>query len=124
LVFIFNGYNPELWEQLAQEMGLTEERAISCPEEYELAIDSWCSVLQDMEDGTGKLRFTGPSNCPKYPIIRQEIESFNIIFGFPCDVGVTIEKCVEANAYYDPSEASITICTEFDAHLRQQFNNL
>ena len=118
MVFIFYGYNPELPEELAQEMGLTEERAISCPEEYEHAIDSWCSVLQDMEDGTGKLRFTDPSNCPMYPIIRQEIESFNIIFGFPCDVGVTIEKCVEANADYDLSEASITICTEFNAHLR------
>jgi hypothetical protein len=105
-------------------MGLPEERAISCPEEYELAIDSWCSVLQDMEDGTGKLRFTGPSNCLMYPIIRQEIESFNIIFGFPCDVGVTIEKCLETNAYDDPSEVSIRICTEFDAHLRQQFYNL
>jgi hypothetical protein len=52
-----------------------------------------------------------------YSVIRQEIESFNTIFGFPFDVGVTIEKCGEANAFYDPSEASITICTEFDAHL-------
>jgi hypothetical protein len=54
-----------------------------------------------------------------YPIIRQEIERFNTIFGFPSDVSVTIEKCGEANAYYDPSEASITMCTEFDAHLKQ-----
>ena len=77
-----------------------------------------------MEGGTGKLRLTGPSSDPMYPIIRQEIESFNSIFGFPSDVGVTIEKCGEANAYYDPSEVSITICTEFDAHLRQQFDNL
>lgn len=124
LVCIFYGSNPDLREELAQELGLPEERAISFSEEYELAIDSWGSVLQDMEDGTGKLRLTGPSNCTMYPIIRQEIESFNIIFGFPSDVGVTIEKCGEANAYYDPSEASITICTEFDAHLRQQFDNL
>ena len=50
--------------------------------------------------------------------MRQEIESFNTIFGFPSDVGITIEKCEEANAYYDPSEVSITICIEFDAHLR------
>ncbi|MEK9705476.1 MAG: DUF4344 domain-containing metallopeptidase, partial [Paracoccaceae bacterium] len=82
LVCIFYGSNPNLREELAQELGLPEERAISCSEEYELAIDSWGSVLQDMEDGTGKLRLTGPSNCPMYPIIRQEIESFIIIFGF------------------------------------------
>ena len=119
MVCIFYGANPDLQEDLAHELGLPEERAISCPEEYELAIDSWGSVFQDMEDGTGKLRLTGPSNCPMYPIIRQEIESFNSIFGFPSDVSVTIEKCGEANAYYDPSGVSITICAEFDAHLRQ-----
>ncbi|NBT42632.1 MAG: hypothetical protein EBT20_19615 [Alphaproteobacteria bacterium] len=38
------------------------------------------------------------------------MESFNTIFGFPADVGVTIEKCGESKAYYDPSEASITFC--------------
>ena len=124
LVFIFYGANPDLREELAQELGLPEERAVSCPEEYELAIDSWGGVLRDMEGGTGKLRLTGPSNDPMYSVIRQEIESFNTIFGFPFDVGVTIEKCGEANAFYDPSEESITICTEFDAHLRQQFDNL
>ncbi len=124
MVCIFYGSNPDLREELAQELGLPEERAISFSEEYELAIDSWRSVLQDMEDGTGKLRLTGPSNCTMYPIIRQEIESLNIIFGFPSDVGVTIEKCGGANARYDPPEASITICTEFYAHLRQQFDNL
>ena len=124
LVCIFYGANPDLREELAQELGLPEERAISCAEEYEQAIDSWGGVLQDMEGGTGKLRLTGPSSDPMYPIIRQEIESFNTIFGFPSDVNVTIEKCGEANAYNDPSEVSITICTEFDAHLRQQFDNL
>ena len=63
-------------------MRLPEERAISCAEEYELAIDSWGGVLQDMEGGTGKLRLTGPSSDPMYSVIRQEIESFNSIFGF------------------------------------------
>ena len=77
-----------------------------------------------MEEGTGKLRLMGPSSDPMYSVIRQEIESFNSILGFPSDVSVTIEKCGEANAYYDPSEVSITICTEFDAHLRKQFDNL
>lgn len=77
-----------------------------------------------MEGKTGKLRLMGPSSDPIYSVIRQEIESFNSIFGFPSDIGVKIEKCGEANDYYDPSEVSITICAEFDAHLRQQFNNL
>ena len=124
LVCIFYGANPDLRKELAQELRLPEECAISCAEEYELAIDSWGGVLQDMEEGTGKLRLMGPSSDPMYSAIRQEIEGFNSIFGFPSDVSVTIEKCGAANAYYDLSEVSITICTEFDAHLRQQFDNL
>ena len=64
LVCIFYGANPDLREELAQELRLPEERAISCAEEYELAIDSWGGVLQDMEGGTGKLRLTGPSSDP------------------------------------------------------------
>ena len=102
LVCILCGADPDLREELAQELRLPEERAISCAEEYELVIDSWGGVLQDMEGGSGKLRLKGPKNDPMYPIIRQEIESFNTIFGFPTDVRVTIEKCGEANAYYDP----------------------
>ena len=92
LVCIFYGANPDLREELAQELRLPEERAISCPEEHELAIDSWGAVLQDMEGGTGKLRLTGPSSDPMYSIICQEIESFNSIFGVPSDASVTIEK--------------------------------
>ena len=92
LVCIFYGANPDLREELAQELRLPEERAISCPEEYELVIDSWGSVLQDMEKGTGKLRVMGPSSDPIYSVIRQEIESVNSIFGFPSDVSVTIEN--------------------------------
>jgi hypothetical protein len=40
LVCIFYGANPDLREELAQELGLPEDRAISCAVEYELAIDS------------------------------------------------------------------------------------
>ena len=45
LVSIFYGANPDLREELAQELRLSEERAISCAEEYELVIDSWGGVL-------------------------------------------------------------------------------
>ena len=58
------------------------------------------------------------------PIFGQEIERFYYLFGFYSDVIVTIEKYGEANAYYDPLQGPITICTEFDTHLRSEFNNL
>jgi hypothetical protein len=46
------------------------------------------------------------------------------ILGFPSNVEVKIEQCAEANAYYDPPSVSNTICTEFDANLTLQFNDL
>ena len=46
------------------------------------------------------------------------------ILGFPSNVEVKIEKCGEANACYDPPSVSNTICTEFDANLTPQFNDL
>ena len=124
LVCIFYGAQPELREDLTHELGLPEERAISCQEEYELAFDSWGGVLQEMESGTGKLRLNYQSTVPMNSIIRQEIERFNKIFGFRSDVEVAMKTCGEANAYYDPAQASITICNEFVAHLRMLFQNL
>lgn len=121
---LFYRANPELREDLAEELGLPEERAIRCQEEYELAFDSWGGVLQEMEGGLGKLRLKGQSSDLIYSVIHQEIESFNTIFGFPSDIQISIEHCGEANAFYDPSDVSITICAEFEAHLRQQFNDL
>jgi hypothetical protein len=46
------------------------------------------------------------------------------ILRFPSNVEVKIEQCAEANAYYDPPSVSNTICTEFDANLTLQFNDL
>ena len=63
--------NSDLREDLVYELGLPEERAISCPEEYVLTIYSWAGVLQVMEGGTAKLRLMGLSSNPVYPVIRK-----------------------------------------------------
>ena len=67
----FMADNSELREDLVYELGLSEERAISCTEEYEPTIYSWGGVLQVMEGGTAKLRLMGPSSNPVYPVIRK-----------------------------------------------------
>lgn len=127
LVCIFYGANPDFRDDLASNLGLPEERALSCQEEYELAIDSWGAVLNDMEALEGKLKLPQGSNSPNDLIklvLSQEIEGFNAMFGFPRNVQISIEQCGEANAFYDPTAGSITICREFEEHLRRQFRNL
>lgn len=127
LVCIFYGANPDFRDDLASDLGLPEERALSCQEEYELAIDSWGAVLNDMEALEGKLKLPQGSNSPNDLIklvLSQEIEGFNAMFGFPRNVQISIEQCGEANAFYDPTAGSITICREFKEHLRRQFRIL
>lgn len=127
LVCIFYGANPDFRDDLASDLGLPEERALSCQEEYELAIDSWGAVLNDMEALEGKLKLPQGSISPNDLIklvLSQEIEGFNAMFGFPRNVQISIEQCGEANAFCDPTAGSITICREFEEHLRRQFRNL
>ena len=71
LVCIFYGANLDAREDLAQELGLPEERAISCQEEHELAIDRWGGVLQDMQSSMGKLRLNAQSIDRISSVIRQ-----------------------------------------------------
>jgi Putative metallopeptidase len=41
----------------------------------------------------------------------KELNSFNL--ALPTDVPITLTECGEANAYYDPSRQSITLCYEW-----------
>jgi hypothetical protein len=57
-------------------------------------------------------------------VLIDEIIYFNTLFRFPAPVSVELVSCGEANAFYDPNTARITICSEFDVYLRQQYENL
>lgn len=57
-------------------------------------------------------------------IIGAEVEALNADFGFPSTVQVITGECDEANAFYDPSDQSIIMCEEFEAHLRLLYGML
>lgn len=128
-VCLFYGANPELREDLAFELGLPEDRADTCEEEYELAADSWGGILDEIDQQNNETRMvfapggTGESADFANQLLAAEIEQMNQDMRLPQQVMVTVEDCGEANAFYDPEAVSIIFCTEFVGHLGDLYDN-
>jgi len=125
-VCIFYGANPDERQGLANDLSLPEERAETCVEEYEQADSSWGLVFQELSDPSspGALEFIESSaghDKLLNDLLSVEIDELNAEFYLPESVQVKVESCDEANAFYDPNNVSITICSEFVPHLEQLY---
>lgn len=114
------GADPSRRQSLASEQDLPEDRQQTCPEEYQLAEESWGPVLEDATgQGSGDwLRLRVASN-PKtdaeavvFDALEEEVEILNSLLNPAFDLDIIFGSCGEANAYYDPNVQSITICSE------------
>ncbi|SHH91661.1 DUF4344 domain-containing metallopeptidase [Marivita hallyeonensis] len=124
-VCLFYGGDPETRDVFAEDMGLPEDRAEYCPEEYDLALDSWGAVFDDLTGDGVPMAFVteGPGSITS-DVIGAEVAALNEDFAFPSEILVRVEPCGEANAFYDPSDQSIIMCQEFEDHLRDLFTVL
>lgn len=125
-VCLFYGANPNERAALAEDLGLPQERAETCPEEYDLAAESWGSVFDAMDksasDWDMKLLDGAGAHVSRIEsVLAAEIEALNAEFAFPEEITVQVMSCGEANAYYDPNDISITMCSEFADHLLEVF---
>jgi hypothetical protein len=127
LVCLFYGANPDEREDVAAELGLPEERAVYCPDEYDQAAKSWGGVMEQLaEAGAGEtlVLATYETDAPGAALIESviapELAALNAEFSLPDTLEVNIAQCGEANAFYDPGARAITMCTEFVDHLAQQ----
>ncbi|MBO9478347.1 hypothetical protein J7382_12445 [Shimia sp. R11_0] len=119
-VCLFYGANPEEREDVAADLGLPEERAAYCPDEYDQAAQSWGGVLDEIMDSSGAETFvlgevtveTDGGRLTK-DVVAQEIAALNGEFKLPQTLTVSVIPCGEANAYYDPEAVEIVMCTEF-----------
>lgn len=120
-VCIFYGADPDKRADLAEELGLPEDRAEYCPDEYDQAAHSWGAVLDEMaERGAGKtLSLEGDDGSLTAQLLAQEIRDLNAMFSLSAPLTVTLESCGEANAFYDPETTEIIMCTEFEDHIRE-----
>lgn len=122
-VCIFYGGNPDARDDFAEDMELPEDRAETCEEEYELAVDSWGAVLQAMserQDGHLMDAAFKPESFAA-EVLLAEIEAMNAEVRWDAPLTVIVEECGEANAFYAPSERLVIFCTEFETHLREMY---
>ncbi len=118
---LYYGGAPEEREALAVEYGLPEDRAVTCPEEFDLAAASWGGYLDELEAaGPGEsLVWQGESetaDCVEAAIL-EEVEYLNSIWTLPEEVGVQVAPCEEANAFYDPEAKMVTMCSEMAEYI-------
>ncbi|SMP29377.1 DUF4344 domain-containing metallopeptidase [Shimia sagamensis] len=119
-VCLFYGANPEEREDVAQDLGLPEERAEYCPDEYDQAAQSWGGALDEIVHDAGGQTLTfgdieveNDGGSLTAEIVQAEVEALNQEFRLPEDLLISIVPCEEANAYYDPRRVEIVMCTEF-----------
>ncbi|WP_243694280.1 DUF4344 domain-containing metallopeptidase [Shimia isoporae] len=119
-VCIFYGANPEEREDVAFDLGLPEERAEYCPEEYDQAADSWGGAMDEITATSGgntirmrDVEVDTDGGQLTVDIIEAEIQALNEEFRLPRNLDVSVIACGEANAYYDPEFREIVMCTEF-----------
>lgn len=126
-VCLFYGANPDERDDLAYELGLPEERAEYCPEEFAQAADSWGAVFDEMDAqnvGVPMVFEAGSSAHSDLAndILEAEVLNMNRDLKLPEEILVRVTSCGEANAFYDPQNLSITFCSEFIPHLEDLFD--
>ena len=97
VVCLFYGANPDARADLAQDLELPPERAERCPDEWESAAVSWDAVL------------------------AEEVIAINDRFGMPDLVTVQVADCGVVNAFYNPEDRMITLCTEYAQNLQDMW---
>lgn len=116
LVCLFYGANPEVRADVAKELELPQDRADGCPDEFDLAEASWGTMLEGLEPDANTKGLKMIATVPGDPIaamLAAEVKDLNATYGLPHEITVTVAQCGEANAFYDPADRSITICTEY-----------
>lgn len=124
-VCLFVGARPDERQEFADDLELPEGRLESCADEYDQALESWNPILDELEKrGSARTIEFAPIKKTDdvgyqlaWSVIEQEVEALNADFTLPETLTVRVEPCDEANAFYDPDDVSITVCTEFVDHL-------
>lgn len=122
LVCLFYGAKPDERSDIAEELGLPEDRSETCEEEFFQATRSWGGVLDRLAESNdnGNLVLAGDDEVQR-AILSDEIDWLNEEFSFPQDIVINLEACDEANAFYDTETQEITMCSEYLPYLRELY---
>jgi hypothetical protein len=121
LVCLIYGANPTRRERLADEMDLPEDRAETCKEEFDMTNRAWSAVLdrisQDAPGSSMTMDWILDPNSHLTRFVASEVDRLNRLYVLPEPVVVSVIPCGQVNAFYDPSNREIIICTELSEHL-------
>lgn len=121
LACLYFGADPNQRKGALTSFNLPDERAETCPAEYEQANFSWGGVLDELADGAPGNSITldwildKDSHLTRY--VTEEIAALNKILVLPDPIVVSVIPCGEVNAFYSPGDDEIIICTELAEHL-------
>lgn len=121
LICLFYGADPDNRDFVVTDFGLPEDRAERCPDEFAQTERAWMEPLTKaaLAQGRPGLLIKGNSSDPLVTVLASEVADFNMQYSLPTPITVTVEPCGEANAFYFPSEQTITICTEYAEDLHR-----
>lgn len=126
LVCLFYGAKPDERDDMAEELGLPDQRAETCPEEFELADRSWGGVLDELSAGAPgtsiRMDWMLREDDALTLFIKAEVDRLNQVMVLPEDLAVSVIPCDEVNAFYDPGKREIIMCTEYATHLGRLFD--
>ncbi|MDO5606681.1 MAG: DUF4344 domain-containing metallopeptidase [Paracoccus sp. (in: a-proteobacteria)] len=112
---LYYGGDPERRGNVLDESDLPAERAELCVYERAMLEDSWGQFLDDLTEGHPP-RFSDQSGgaAPEIAaLLAEEVTALAEEISLPDPLEVVLTSCGEENAFYDPDEGRILICTEF-----------
>ncbi len=128
-ICMFAGGDIDGRADLAEDWGMSTRKLEACEEERILADEFWAPFLDEMTNENKSKKHVKFSNqkLGKFPAakvytaaVQDEVREINIWLRLPKPLSVRVESCGEANAYYDPEEISIVMCTEYAEYLVKQ----
>ncbi|MEL7153861.1 MAG: DUF4344 domain-containing metallopeptidase [Pseudomonadota bacterium] len=117
------GEGPGRAHEMTAEWGLPEDRAETCEYDYELALDSWDTLLDSVarpeDQRPAKVTVTYGESDSIWREVLQEQELLEYVAdylaaSFDLEDGLAFEaaECGEANAFWDPDARTVTLCYE------------
>ncbi len=110
------GADPDNRAEVIRKLDLPDARAETCAEEYALTYHAWKGVLEQVATNAPgqslKVDWVLNAESPLTRFVNKEVDQLNQIMTLPEDVAVSVIPCDEPNAFYDPFESEIIICTE------------
>ena len=110
--------------RIARAMDLPEERADSCAEEYAMARQSWGAVLDEIAGPGDSITLEidpAAEGAQGARILSAAVGVLNAHLSLSTPLNIHLARCFDPNAYYEPEDREITVCSEYAPYLREQY---